>query len=280
MRFTFPHFSIFLLFLLLPIQLKAATDVPRLYVLSSVEDDVRNQVMSFLFKYYSSCCLVTYTENFNLLDKEPQSRLSLLITLGSGALKLSSSINKFSKLALLVNREDFQLHTSGCGNCSAVLNDPDFRSQITEIRRVIGEHRRGVIYYRDPHWANRDQAGLPDGFTLKQVEDTKQLIKEIKSFEGDLLVSVPDKNLYNPQSNRFIIRSLYRKGIMFFGQSESQVRMGAVASVVPTEEELFVHIENKIDIFLEGGKMGEPEYIKSSNLVVNRVVAQSFDLNF
>ena len=169
------------------------------------------------------------------------------------------------------------------GGISAIYLDQPWRRQVDMLHAVMPKRRRiGVLYSE-----TQDIAGLRSELARQQDtlfarhlggKDTLSSDLEEVLGESDVLLALPDSEIYNANSIRNILLSSYRHAIPLVGFSEAYVRAGALCAIFSTPEQIALQAVNAAASYAKTGKLPEAQYPQQYSIAVNRSVAGTFGM--
>ncbi len=96
---------------------------------------------------------------------------------------------------------------------------------------------------------------------------------------AQLLLALPDADIYNRQTARSILLTTYRRGIPIFGYSEAYTRAGALLSLHSTPDDFARHNAEILSGLIQGQENQQRLiYPKYFNVTVNQTVAKSLNI--
>jgi len=93
----------------------------------------------------------------------------------------------------------------------------------------------------------------------------------------DVLLAVPDANVFTPDSVRNILESTYRRGQPVVGFSQGMVAAGALASAYSSVEDIVAQAEQLV-AELQAARTPDPQYPAFWRVAVNDTVARSLNI--
>lgn len=95
---------------------------------------------------------------------------------------------------------------------------------------------------------------------------------------ANVLLAVPDPDLYNAQVARAVLESTYRRRQGVIGFSKAMVGAGTLAAAYATIDDVVVQLGEMLDALLAGQAATEPQYPLYWRVAVNDTVARSLDM--
>jgi len=217
----------------------------------------------------------------------------LVIAAGMKASLIVAQAKPSAMLTVLVPKEgvvklmhDFPaLVKSGPNVFSAIYLDQPLKRQLDLIMAVLPQTRSvGILYSAPPKELN----------TLRSLAATRKLELNERSsttfatlhaslqsllLSSDVLLALPDSEIYNTMTIRNILLATYRNKVPLIGFSAAYVKAGALCAVFSTPEQLAEQSLNIILEFIVTGTLPAPQYAKEFEVSVNEQVARSLELN-
>jgi hypothetical protein len=95
---------------------------------------------------------------------------------------------------------------------------------------------------------------------------------------NEVLLALPDSEVYNPENIRNILLSTYRRKQGVIGFSADMVKAGALASTYSEIEDINTQVAEVAAHFVASGELAAPQFPRYFRTVVNEGVARSLDL--
>ncbi len=96
--------------------------------------------------------------------------------------------------------------------------------------------------------------------------------------DSEVLMVLPDTDIYNAGTIRNILLTSYRKRVPLIGFSPSYVKAGALCAIYSTPVQIAAQAVEAIKQFASSGKLPSSQYPKEFKVSVNTQVARSLDL--
>ncbi len=163
----------------------------------------------------------------------------------------------------------------------AIYLDQPLDRQLNFIQALLPRHSIvGMLYSPDmPISLPR----LPRGMSLnvKSVRSTETLFAVLENIlnSSDVLLAIPDSQIYSSSNVRNILLTSYRYKVPLIGISQSYVNAGALGAIFSTPEQLADQAAEMIVSFSNGGALPEPQYPASFSIALNQQVARSLGIN-
>jgi hypothetical protein len=220
--------------------------------------------------------------------KDPE---KLYIAIGSSAARSVHGVHPTaSLLATLIPRETFAGLAQAGGipsRATAIFLEQPLTRQLAlinlalpgkkRVAAVLGPHSRALL----PELERRTRAA---GLTLvsKEVARDTEVVPALRSLlpECDILLAVPDPDVYSATSVQNILLLTYRQRVPVVAFSQSYVKAGALAAVHTTPAQFGEQAVELVEQMLRGGRwvLPEPRGPKYFSIAYNRDVARSLGL--
>lgn len=189
--------------------------------------------------------------------------------------------------ATLLTRENFanlRAPSSVPRRLSALYLDQPLSRQVALIRSVLPDRKQvGVLY------SNRafELDELRSELSLRGAELVSQKLGPDSSLAGDLeallgradiLMAIPDGNIYNSSTIRNILLGSYRRGVPMIGLTAAYVSAGALCAVYSTPEQMAAQTAGIVERYFRQGALPEPQYPQLYQIDLNQEVARSLRL--
>jgi len=163
---------------------------------------------------------------------------------------------------------------------SAIYLDQPWDRQLSFIQAALPRHSVvGVLYSPDtPIVLPR----LPQGMSLnaKSVSSAKTLFATLENIlnSSDVLLVIPDSEIYSSSNVRNILLASYRQRVPLIGVSQAYVNAGALCAIFSTPEQLAEQVAKAIISFSRGRQLPGPQYPESFSIGINNQVARSLGI--
>lgn len=127
----------------------------------------------------------------------------------------------------------------------------DIFPNIKKIGVLINNYDREVLksLYQETKKRNLDLILTKNKYSHTLIQS---LFKTLD--QSDILLALPDPNIFNPFTSKGIFVSSFRKGIPVFGYTKSYVDAGAVAAIYSTPNQISKQISEMISKFFKNNK--------------------------
>jgi ABC-type uncharacterized transport system substrate-binding protein len=167
---------------------------------------------------------------------------------------------------------------------SAIYLDQPFKRQIALINVALPSTRNiGILFSeQSADILNLRKVIAESRFALREQRShsTDSLHYDLQSLlqASDVLLAIPDIQIYNPTTMRNILLSAYRGNVPLIGISPAYVRAGALCAVFSTPEQIAVQAAYMTRQYAETAKLPVPQYPTEFEVAVNQQVARSLGL--
>ncbi|HEU0220485.1 MAG TPA: ABC transporter substrate binding protein [Gallionella sp.] len=199
-----------------------------------------------------------------------------LATTGFNAPLLSIMVPKAGYEALLDKYSSQKLPKTA----SAIYLDQPWGRQLNFIQAALPKHSIvGVLYSSNtPIVLPR----LPRGMSLnaKSVRSADILFDALENIlnSSDVLLVVPDSEIYSSNNVRNILLTSYRYKVPLIGLSQAYVNAGALGAIFSTPEQLAGQAGEMIVSFARNRQLPEPQYPALFSIALNSQVARSLGI--
>jgi ABC-type uncharacterized transport system substrate-binding protein len=163
------------------------------------------------------------------------------------------------------------------------LDQPSYRQIDLIIAALPETHDVGLLYSS----RSGDELDLRKAIMEKRLVPQEQQSDSIESLHRDLqsvlqrsdvLLAIPDVQIYNSSTIRNILLESYRKGIPIIGFSPAYIRAGALCAVFSTPEQIAIQASNIAKQFSETNRLPSAQYPSDFDVMVNQQVAHSLGI--
>lgn len=214
----------------------------------------------------------------------------LVIAIGSGAFAgLAESDLRAPILATLLPRavyERWAAKAERVGHtCSAVVLDQPPGRQLELLRLALPERPRiGVLYGAESKGAAAQLRRTAEdrGVVLSAVEaaGSGKLFSQLQGLldESDVLMAVPDPQVFNGATVQNILTAAYRRRIPLIGFSPAYVKAGALLALYSTPAQVGTQAGEQARAVLAGKPLPLPQGPRDFTIAVNADVARSLGI--
>jgi len=224
-------------------------------------------------------------------DAKPQPdgnaiKADLAVAVGMKATELAIADPHTPLLSIMVTKGGYEAllerHSSrhSAKAVSAIYLDQPWGRQLNFIQAALPGHSIvGVLYSPNtPIVLPR----LPQGISLnaKSVRPTEALFEALENIlnNSDVLLAIPDSEIYSSNNVRNILLTSYRHKIPLIGISQAYVNAGALGAIFSTPEQLAVQAGEMTAFFARNRRLPEPQYPALFSIALNQQVARSLEI--
>lgn len=216
-------------------------------------------------------------------------KADILVTAGSKASQWAAGRWRGAMLATMLPSKSFrQIQAGGMTPhpVSALFLDQPVRRQVALLRAALPSFQRvGVLYTAgedfDPQPLQDElakQGALLLTQPVRQGDNLSVKLEELLA-QSEILLAVPDGNIYNSSTIRNILLGSYRRGIPMVGLSAAYVSAGALCAVYSTPEQQAAQSAAMVSDFLRRGVMPPAGFPRLYQIALNAEVARSMRFN-
>lgn len=163
---------------------------------------------------------------------------------------------------------------------SAIFLDQPWDRQLNFIQAALPQHSAvGVLY--SPYMSIA-LPRLPRGMSLnaKSVRSAENLFDSLENIlsNSDVLLAVPDSDIYSGNNVRNILLTSYRHKVPLIGISQAYVNAGAIGAIFSTHEQLAEQASDMVASFTRNRRLPEPQHPASFTIALNQQVARSLGI--
>jgi len=229
-----------------------------------------------------------YTINLKSLNAVEKNRASLFIAIGfdsfSGLLKKQFNV---PIVAVFISRQSYRKAIKGVDNLtkvSAIFSDPNPYDQIKLAKLLYKKSIDiAVLLSNETDFLRPEIARSANEMQTKvlfvNVDDAKNIYKTLsKVVTYDVLLAVPDAQIYNSESMRTILLTTYRHDQSLIGFSKGMVKAGALATTTVDVSDVAGETNRWLHRYQKNHRLPEPDYSRKFNVYVNKYVAESLSI--
>jgi len=194
---------------------------------------------------------------------------------------LNVLITKTSHEKLL---HDFPGRTAPPGMSAIYLNQSVER-QVELVTAILpGKHNIGILYTHvtkeldEMHQEVKEHSLKLQEQKVDQSQTLPEALQELLLGRSEMLLALPDAEIYNDSTIRNILLATYRRGIPLIGYSAGYVKAGALCAVFSTPNQIAAQTAKLIVKFNGTHILPPPEYPQEFEVKVNTQVAASLGL--
>lgn len=211
---------------------------------------------------------------------------ALVLTVGMKAAGLAAGKSDVPMLNVMIPRVSYetllekQTLRNSRRTMSAIYLDQPWDRQLNFIQAALPKHSIvGVLYSPNtPVVLPRLPRGM--SFNAKSVRSPETLFDALENILGssDVLLVIPDSEIYSNNNVRNILLTSYRFKVPLIGISQAYVNAGALGAIFSTPEQLAVQTGAVVASFARSRNLPEPQYPASFNISLNQQVARSLGI--
>ncbi|MFW1678619.1 ABC transporter substrate-binding protein [Pontibacter sp. JAM-7] len=171
-------------------------------------------------------------------------------------------------------------------NFTAVFLDQPLERQFNLIRIIKPDTATlatALGAYSQQELPELERLGAAQGIKIKQAilsENDNPMQKLQPLIAGsDVVLTLPDKSLFNRTTAKWILYISFRQGIPLFGFSEKYVKAGAIAAVYSKPNDIGRQTAEVLSQWLSQKRLADAQYPSYFNVVTNPVAARSLRIN-
>jgi ABC-type uncharacterized transport system substrate-binding protein len=163
---------------------------------------------------------------------------------------------------------------------SAIYMDQPWERQLNFIRAVLPKHNIiGMLYSSR---ATITLPRLPRGMSInaQSVWSADTLFATLENVlnNSDVLLVIPDSEIYSSSNVRNILLTSYRRKVPLIGISQAYVNAGALGAIFSTPEQIAEQVRKIIISFARDRGLPAPQYPDSFSMGLNHPIAHSLEI--
>lgn len=213
-------------------------------------------------------------------------KADLTIAVGMKATELALADSSSPVLGVMVPKAGYEAllekhaFRKSLKTASAIYLDQSWERQLSFIQAAIPRHSIvGVLYSPNTSIV---LPRLPQGMSInaKSVRSTENLFAALENIleSSDVLLVVPDSEIYSSSNMRNILLTSYRHKVPLVGISQAYVNAGALCAIFSTPEQLAWQTASAIASFVMDRRLPAPQYPASFSIGLNQQVANSLGI--
>jgi putative ABC transport system substrate-binding protein len=212
----------------------------------------------------------------------------LIVTVGMKAAELAATRSNIPILAAMVPQAGYEaLLTQASPKplnhaMTAIYLDQPWLRRIDFWHAALpGRHRLGLLYSPETPLdvaRLRQQVTLRDGTLMaRPLRSADELFARLETVlaSSDVLLAIPDSQIYNSSNIRNILLTSYRHGVPLIGLSQAYVNAGALCAIFSTPEQLAIQASRMVIAFARNKELPKAQYPEDFTIAVNQQVARS-----
>ena len=210
----------------------------------------------------------------------------LVVAVGMKAMELAIAKFDAPVLGVMIPRIGYEIllerhpayHRSKA--TSAIYLDQPWDRQLSFIQAALPKHKTvGLLYSPDTHIT---LPRLPRGMSLnaqstRPAENFFVALESVLS-NSDVLLVVPDSEIYSSSNMRNILLTSYRHQVPLIGISQAYVNAGALGAIFSIPEQLAGQTGETVASFARNRRLPEPQYPALFSISLNQQVARSLGI--
>jgi putative tryptophan/tyrosine transport system substrate-binding protein len=215
-------------------------------------------------------------------------RADLIITVGIKATDSIASKTAAPLIAVMVPNTgylDLLKKQNISRRISAIYIDQPWARQVALLNAALPEARSVGLLYSAESRINLqalhhelERHGHKLVARLTHGKDSLSSDLEDVIAQSDVLLAIPDGNIYNSNNIRDILLTSYRQHIPLVGLSQSYVNAGALCAIFSTPEQIAAQASMTAILFAQTRHLPEPQSPELFTIAVNRDVARTLDV--
>ena len=220
----------------------------------------------------------------NVSDGNVADDADLIVAVGMKSASASVAANK-PVLNVFVPKAGYDklAKPAGGARSSAIYIDQPLERQVSLLVAALPKAGEvGVLYTAPPPGLSSLRRLLAE----RNLQLHEQAVGQNSLFDAledvlaksDVLLVLPDIEIYNAGTIRNILLAAYRKQVPLIGISQSYVKAGALCAIYSTPAQIAQQAAEAVGQFAASGKLPPSQYPKEFEVSVNAQVARSLDL--
>lgn len=166
---------------------------------------------------------------------------------------------------------------------TAIFAEPPIAQQMALIDKLFGRQVVvGVLLgkssaYLEPYLKQTAQATHLE-LVVAHLGDESVNRALLRLTTVDVLLALPDKDIYNTASLREVLETTYRRNMPLVGYSAGMVSAGALAATYASLEDILAHAAETVETISAGGPLPEPQFPRYWRTTTNEHVARSLNI--
>lgn len=145
-------------------------------------------------------------------------------------------------------------------------------------------HRLGLLYSPETHLdvarLRQDVAQRGGALMARPLRSVDELFDRLETVlaGSDVLLAIPDSQIYNSSNIRNILLTSYRHGVPLIGLSQAYVNAGALGAIFSTPKQLAIQASRIVIAFAHNKELPQAQYPEDYTIAVNPQVARSLGI--
>jgi putative ABC transport system substrate-binding protein len=215
----------------------------------------------------------------------------LIIAVGMKAAELAATQSGIPVLAVMVPQAGYEAllaqiapKKSTHALTAIYLDQPWLRRMDFWHVALPNRHRLGLLYTPETHLdvarLRQDVAQRGGALMARPLRSADELFARLETVlaSSDVLLAIPDSQIYNSSNIRNILLTSYRHGVPLIGLSQAYVNAGALCAIFSTPEQLAIQASKIVITFARDKDLPEAQYPEDYTIAVNQQVARSLGI--
>ena len=215
----------------------------------------------------------------------------LIVAVGMKAAELSAAQNAIPVLVVMVPQAGYEALLAQAAQkkfthaLTAIYLDQPWLRRIDFWHAALPDrHRLGLLYTPETHLdvarLRQDVAQRGGSLMARPLRTADELFARLETVlvDSDVLLAIPDSQIYNSSNIRNILLTSYRHGVPLIGLSQAYVNAGALCAIFSTPEQLAIQASKMVITFARNKELPEAQYPEDYTIAVNQQVARSLGI--
>ena len=215
----------------------------------------------------------------------------LIVAVGMKAAELAVTQSAIPVLAVMIPQAGYEalLAQTAPGKpphaLTAIYLDQPWLRRIDFWQVALPDrHRLGLLYTPETHLdvarLHQDVAQRGGALMARPLRSADELFARLETVlaGSDVLLAIPDSQIYNSSNIRNILLTSYRHGVPLIGLSQAYVNAGALCAIFSTPEQLAIQASKIVISFAQSKELPEAQYPDDYTIAVNQQVARSLGI--
>ena len=217
-------------------------------------------------------------------EKLPPSRskkIDLVIAAGMKATEFAITDFDAPLLSVMTPRYAYEMLSARRKQAmSAIYLEQSWERQLNFIHAALPKHNVvGMLYSPDAHIV---LPRLPKGMSVnaQSVQSSDTFFSTLENIlnNSDVLLVIPDSEIYSTNNMRNILLTSYRYKVPLIGISQAYVNAGALCAIFSTSEQFAEQAAKIVFLFVSDRQLPESQYSELYSIAVNQQVARSLGM--
>jgi putative tryptophan/tyrosine transport system substrate-binding protein len=263
-------------------QVPARIASAQIHVLLSHENERANSFVTTITARYPGTSV-----SAQLPSERSDTGRMLVVAFGNGAVKLACGQDQFNQvIAIDVSSIDFATSNPGCKAraMTAIYADTSAAAQLELVKEIFGQ-AANVLVLSSELSVDTEKAisaaarSLGLNITIERTNASTPIFRLLTKHPNfDLVLAIPDRSIYQPETVRVLLEATYRRSKPMIGFNTSTVQAGMLAATYPSQEDVLETLDDLIARFNTKRELPTPKYVKHWRVAVNENVARSLSI--